>query len=464
MIDVIDDGHGAAGLRVLATAAQVEQVLDHAEEVLAADEHEILGAVEVELAVDPEATHAPKAVAVVVKELLEEERAGLLDLRRVAGPQLRVDAEQRTLVVVRVGEGVAVAVLGVALLLFNGDGVEDEDVAGILDDLQLAERAVLDRLGVLADLAADGHEDLARLRVDDVRRGPVLGLDVLGLDVADLVEDRDELVGAGGSTRECADLLQGLLGRLAVVTLLDLAHRLGRGVGAQEAAQERRSGELGRLVDSHRQDVLLRDLKLDPAAALWDHAGGVERTITLAREDREVNAGGAVQLADDDALGAVHDELAATHHDGELTEVDLLLGHVRAAFALQAHAHAEGAAVREAQLAALVGGIPGLLERVVHVLELHRPVVALDREDLKQQRLKAQGLQAIVGVRAELQEALVRVGLDLREVRNRSPVAPLGEVANGAGGRTRTGRRRHCCHRVPLDAEKNRSPPNHAFT
>jgi hypothetical protein len=41
--------------------------------------------------------------------------------------------------------------------------------------------------------------------------------------------------------------------------------------------------------------------------------------------DREVDAGRAVQLADDDALGAVDDELAAADHDRDLAEVHPLL-------------------------------------------------------------------------------------------------------------------------------------------
>ena len=39
----------------------------------------------------------------------------------------------------------------------------------------------------------------------------------------------------------------------------------------------------------------------------------------------KVDAGRAVQLADDDALGAVDDELAAADHDRHVAEVDLLL-------------------------------------------------------------------------------------------------------------------------------------------
>ena len=60
-----------------------------------------LGDVLVELAVDAEAADPAEAVAVRVLELLLEQLLGLLELRRVAGPQPLVDLQQRLLV--RVG-------------------------------------------------------------------------------------------------------------------------------------------------------------------------------------------------------------------------------------------------------------------------------------------------------------------------------------------------------------------------
>ena len=68
--------------------------------------------------------------------------------------------------------------------------------------------------------------------------------------------------------------------------------------------------------------------------------------------DDEVDAGRAVELADDDALGAVDDELAAADHDRHVAEVDLFLDAVSPL--LQAEPDAERPAVGEAELAALV--------------------------------------------------------------------------------------------------------------
>ena len=96
--------------------------------------------------------------------------------------------------------------------------------------------------------------------------------------------------------------------------------------------------------------------------------------------DDEVNAGAAVELADDDALGAVDDELAAADHDRHVAEVDRLLD--RRLALVEAEPDVERAAVGEAELAALVGFVARLAQVELDVFQLERLVVALDREDL----------------------------------------------------------------------------------
>jgi hypothetical protein len=108
-----------------AVAPKVQHVLDHAKEILARDEHLVLGHVQIELPVDAEATDLAEAVAVLVEELLDEELLGLLDLRRVARTQLRVDLQQGRLVL-------ALRMLGELLELLLGDRVEDQRVRRVL--------------------------------------------------------------------------------------------------------------------------------------------------------------------------------------------------------------------------------------------------------------------------------------------------------------------------------------------
>ena len=111
--------------------------------------------------------------------------------------------------------------------------------------------------------------------------------------------------------------------------VLGLVERLedrlvGRVLRAHRPEQRHRR-ELARLVDADAERVLLGDVELDPAAALGDDAAGVQLAVAGLDLDDEVDAGRAVELADDDALGAVDDELAAADHDRHVAEVDLLL-------------------------------------------------------------------------------------------------------------------------------------------
>jgi hypothetical protein len=214
-----------------------------------------------------------------------------------------------------------------------------------------------------------------------------------------------------------------------------------------QAAEEGRRGDLGRLIDPHRQHVFLGDLELDPRAALGDDPRGVKRAVADRRDDAEVHARRAVQLAHDHALGAVHDELAAAHHDRHLPEVDLLLGNLRHALAHQTHADPERHAERQAQLAALVGRVPRLIELVVEVLQLHRAVVGLDRVYLPQQGLEALLRDPRIEGLFELEEALIGGLLDLCQRGHRNRVAALREVAHQIYSHSDTSRTG--AHRVP---------------
>jgi hypothetical protein len=103
----------------------------------------------------------------------------------------------------------------------------------------------------------------------------------------------------------------------------------------------------------------------------------VQLLVAGQHVDGEVDAGRTVQLRDDDALGAVDDELTATDHDRDLAEVDSSStgsGLSRRTRTLN------GIAVGEAELAALVGRVARAAELVADVLERHRLVVRVDRE------------------------------------------------------------------------------------
>src|SRR5205823_5469162 len=131
---------------------------------------------------------------------------------------------------------------------------------------------------------------------------------------------------------------------------------------------------------------------------------GVQLAFAGLGLDHEINAGRAMQLADDDALGAVDDELAAADHDGHIAEVDFLLDRL---FLDEPEPDAERPAIGQAQLPALVGVIARLVELVLDVLQAQSLVVTFDGEDFAQDAFQP-GELALVGWNVELQESLVR--------------------------------------------------------
>ena len=157
--------------------------------------------------------------------------------------------------------------------------------------------------------------------------------------------------------------------------------------------------------------------------------------------DDEIDAGRAVQLADDDALGAVDDELAAADHDRHVAEVDFFLDGL---LLVEAQPDAERPAVGQAELPALVGAVARLAQLVLEVLERERLVVALDGEDFAQHAFQAGG-RALFGRHVELEEAVVGLRLDVGQRRHVDGVAEAAEVADvfghdGADGRDGHGR------------------------
>ncbi len=153
-----------------------------------------------------------------------------------------------------------------------------------------------------------------------------------------------------------------------------------------------------------------------------------------------------MQLVDNDALGAIDQKLASPHHDGDFAEVDVFIDQIGMVLPIEAHAHPERHAVRQPELATFVGGIAWLFERVVDVLERHRPVVGNDREHFSEQRLQTAMQVAIVGSFIFLEKSSVSVPLNGGEIGYGNRVAALGKIAHIRRS-----------HRLPHDGEC----PNH---
>src|SRR6185436_19524819 len=354
--------------------AHLHDVLHRVDDVVLLDRHLRLGHVHVELAVQAEAADAAQAVPLRIEEALVEELLGLVRRLGRARTQAAVDLEQRLLV-------------GVRVVLFQR--VEDQVVlvraAG--DDLHGLEAGLFHELDhALGDALAAGQDLLVLGGIDHVLHDHAADeLFLVGareLDLRRLVEDADDV----------------LVGREL------------RGAGPQEG----RRGDLAALVDADVDAVALGDRDLDPAAALRHDPAGVHLLVADALL-HEVDAGGAVELVDEHALGAVDDEGAAADHQRNLAEVDVLLDRVLRL--VQPQTDLEGGPVGEPQHAAFLGDVPRLADLVMNVLQRDRPVVVLDRERLPEDRLQAVVLP-LVGREIALQELHVRLDVKLGQRRD----------------------------------------------
>src|SRR5262249_15532251 len=312
-------------------AAQLQEVLDHLVEVLRVQDFLVERRIEAELGVQLQPADAREVVLLRVEEHVLEERPRAVERRRIAGTQPAVDLDERFLVGV---DRILLQRLADDRPHLVALGEEDLDA---IDVLLLGHRddARFERLVGLEDHFAGG-------RIDDVGGG--VGAFELG--VRDL--DRFDVGLLQRLDRVLGDLLAGLDGELAAgnvdfrrraqtdqavgdrpvdlpvpdVQLVDVVEGPDDLVGAAQAegAEEDGSQELSLAVDAHVEQVLGVVLELHPRAAIRDDLRDVERLVFRVEE----RARRAVELRDDDPLGAVDDERAVLGHQRGVAEVDLL--------------------------------------------------------------------------------------------------------------------------------------------
>ena len=331
MVDVVD---------LALAVAQVDQRLDHRQDVVAAQgAHGVVG-VEVEPHVHLDAADRRQVVALRIEEQRLEHRLGRVDRRRLAGTHDAVDVEQRLLARRVLVDRQRVADIGA-----------DRDVVDV-EHRDLVEAGLGQHLQVLlGELVAGLEIDLARRGVDDVL-GDILADEVLVGHLERLEALLGELL--GGARRQ---LLAGLDHHLAGIGVdqvdrgLDALHAvpvighapavLGADIGDRlvegrqdllavhaEREEQRRHRDLAAAVDARMHDVLGVELDVEPGAAIGDDAGGEQqlaRGMGLALVVVEEDARRAVHLRDDDALGAVDDEGAVRRHERHVAHVDVLL-------------------------------------------------------------------------------------------------------------------------------------------
>ena len=142
----------------------------------------------------------------------------------------------------------------------------------------------------------------------------------------------------------------------------------------------------------------------------------------------EHDAGRPVELADDDALGAVDDEGAERREQRQLTEIDLLLDDVaRALDAVdflvddELQRRLERRRVRHVALDALLDGVLRLAEGVADELQREVLVDVGDREQVLEDPLEADVL-AVVRGGIQLEQRLEGARLDVEEMGHLHPL------------------------------------------
>src|SRR5882672_7841701 len=443
VVDVVDD---------TVAVPDVDQGLEDGDDVVLVEHARAFGVVAADAPVELHAADGREVVALVVEEQVLEQVLRRLLRGRLAGAHHAVDLDER--------------------LELRGRGVDAQRVRDERAAVEVVGEQRLDRLDagggqLLEDLRRDlvvgGGDDLAARLVDDVVREDLaheildgnlelLDLrllelaDVLHRDAAVLLDERlaaDLDVEARGLAAQALrhELERDRVAELELVLLEEEVEDLL--VRVLERAQNDAHRQLAAAVDADEHGVLRIELEVEPRAAVGDHARREQELaarMRLALVVVEEHARAAVQLRDDDALGAVDHERAVLGHQRHLAEVNLLLADVldlllRARGFLvvdhEPHEHAQRRRVREPAELALLDVEYRIAQAIAHVFERGVAGIAHDGEHAAER-----GVQAHLGslIRRDflLQELLIRIDLDRQEIGHLQDARQLAEVLSDA--------------------------------
>ena len=214
-------------------------------------------------------------------------------------------------------------------------------------------------------------------------------------------------------------------------------------LGVAERAQDDGHRQLAAPVDAREHAVLRVEFEIQPRTAIGNDARGEQqlaRGMSLAAVVIEEHARAAMQLRDDDPLGAVDDEGAVLGHQRQFAEVHLLFAHVLdrllgAAGLLvehhQAHLDAQRCRVGQAAQLAFLDVEYRLAQAIAHVLERRIAGVAGNGEHAVESGVQADFVA--LGFRdIGLQESPVRIQLDRQQIRRAENARTLAEVLANA--------------------------------
>ena len=252
-------------------------------------------------------------------------------------------------------------------------------------------------------VAAGIEEQTLQQRFRGIHRGGLAG--------AQLAVDLQQrlLVGLAGVL-----LQRGHDAAVIAETLQDLAV----GLEAQRTDQAG-DGQLAVLVDADPEHLAGVGLVLQPRAAVGDDGAGQQGQIGLQVDLLAVvHAGGADDLADHHALGAVDDKGAAVGHQREISHEDLLLLDLAGLLVVQTYPHLHGSGIRGVTRLALLHVILGfLVHAVINEAQLQITGIVRDRSHIGKYLPQA-----------GLQEPLVGSLLDLQQVGHRHDLFVAGKI------------------------------------
>ena len=323
-------------------------------------------------------------------------------------------------------------------LILHGiiDLQHDQIHAGSID--LLSQLAVDLLVGLDKDLAGEGiHHVLCGHMIHDAACQRQLLIHLIAAEAGQVVPARIEeqhidLAGSGlhrgglAGAQLAVDLQQALLavlggilfqrGQNALVLAEVVQDILVRGQ-AQCTAQHG-DGQLTVLIDTDIEHVGGIGLVLQPCTAVGVHGCAVQVVAYLIFGISVEYAGRTDQLADDGTLGTVDHKGARIGHQREVAHENFLVLDLAGLLVQQTGSHAQGGSVGHVALFALLDAVLGLLiQTEVHEAQRQVTGVVLNGADVVEDLF-----QALV------QEPLIRVLLDLDQVRHTDDFVDVGEA------------------------------------
>ena len=195
-----------------------------------------------------------------------------------------------------------------------------------------------------------------------------------------------------------------------------------------QGAEERRRQKFAAAflaIEINVKQVAGVELRFIPGTAIRNDAEGMQHLAVRMLGGFESQTGRTMQLADDDALGAVDDERALRGHQRQFAhEHFFFLG---ALLFLEQEGHVERRAIGDAFAQAFEPILLRLADFVAVVIEDALPIVTFDRENLGEHGLQAQVL-ALGRGDLRLQEFPIGIDLQFDQVRRSDDFFDLTEI------------------------------------